>query len=684
MEGNQKMQGSFNETIPDVNYPQEGQMTPPLDPLKLEIEDEELVKILDDYEDGYNNFYTDKYNLFERRKKNEVYYFGRQIQQAEDEKRLKSYESRYQDNVLYEIMGTVKPLAMSRVPDMMALPAYDSDEATEIADQIGKVIDTQIKEQDSRFVLGLAYKHLPIYFTSCIKTWWDNEEDDYDFGVIHPDLVKFDWTCPTNDSDKMKWVMQKVPATVQQIALKFPSKKDEFYKELEKDGLMPGGKETWKALATEIKYSEVWFTEYKRKADDEVERIDAVVWKYGDCILGKMKNPNFDYEGERRYFAYDDIKDENTKRAINESELAQLLFTGQTPGNVKEMQVYHNYFRFPRKPFFFMGYDQWGKTPMDETSWVEQNTQNQRSLDKRGKQIEETLDSRGHHIFSKGALTPSDVEEMDLDAPNVDLSVEGNVNEVHAYIAPERPTKEEFEEINNLRGRMYAIAHSQAIRGEIKAEAPATSNQIAREGDFTAADDIVEDTINPAGQWMGDWSMQWIKLRYTKDHFRWIMGVAGDVVYQKLNRNMIMEGMIVKIKSSGSDKIRAQNNALEMGKMQMTDPYTFFVDMGLSDPEGRTEKLILAKTDPMAYLQKVSKKLDSSQALAQALMNVEQTGAAMPQTSSSAAGPVSPAQPTMPQQGQPPMAPVQGPSPMNTIAIPQTSTGPPQGSPRIL
>ncbi len=355
MEGNQKMQGSFNETIPDVNYPQEGQMTPPLDPLKLEIEDEELVKILDDYEDGYNNFYTDKYNLFERRKKNEVYYFGRQIQQAEDEKRLKSYESRYQDNVLYEIMGTVKPLAMSRVPDMMALPAYDSDEATEIADQIGKVIDTQIKEQDSRFVLGLAYKHLPIYFTSCIKTWWDNEEDDYDFGVIHPDLVKFDWTCPTNDSDKMKWVMQKVPATVQQIALKFPSKKDEFYKELEKDGLMPGGKETWKALATEIKYSEVWFTEYKRKADDEVERIDAVVWKYGDCILGKMKNPNFDYEGERRYFAYDDIKDENTKRAINESELAQLLFTGQTPGNVKEMQVYHNYFRFPRKPFFFMG-----------------------------------------------------------------------------------------------------------------------------------------------------------------------------------------------------------------------------------------------------------------------------------------------------------------------------------------
>lgn len=678
------MQGSFNETIPDTNYPKEGQMSIPLDPLQLEIEDEELVKIMNKYEDGYDSFYEDKYNLFERRKRNEVYYFGRQVQQAEDEKRLKSYESRFSMNVLYEIMGTVKPLAMSRVPDMMCLPGFDSDEATEVADEVGKAIDTQLKEQETRFVLGLAYKHLPVYFTSCIKTWWNNEADDYEFGVVHPDLIKFDWTCPTNDADQMKWVIQKVPSTVQQIALKFPSKKKEFYAELIKNGIpIEEGKETWIALATEIKYSECWFTEYKKHSDDEVERIDGLLWKYGDCILGKMKNPDFDYEGETRYFAYDEMGNENTKRAINKQELAQLLF-GQTPGNVKEQKVYHNYFRFPRKPYFFMGYDQWGKTPMDETSWIEQNIQNQKSLDKRGKQIEETLDSRGHHIFSKGALTPGDVEELDLDAPNVDLSVEGNVNEVHAFIAPERPTKEEFEELGNLKNFMYAIAHSQAVRGEIQAEAPATSNQIAREGDFTAADDIVEDTINPAGQWMGDWSLQWIKLRYTKDHFRWIMGVAGDVIYQKLNRNMIMDGMILKIKSSGSDKIRAQNNALEMAKMQMTDPFTFFKDMGLSDPEGRTEKLILAKTDPMAYLQKVVKNLNSSQALAQALENAELKELQTPPAQPPMAGPVQPPNPVMPGQGQPaPQGPPMAPSPMNTAQVPVAPpVGAPAGSPR--
>ena len=189
---NMKTQGNFNETTYNKKFPEEGQLTEKLDPLSLKIEDDELVKILDDYEDGYDAFYSEKYNLFERRKKNELYYFGRQIIADEENHSLKSYESRYQDNVLYEIMGTIKPLGMSRVPDLMATPGNDSDQAVLIAQEMSKALDTEIKEQDNRFVLGLAFKHLPVYFAGWIKTWWENEYDDYTFGVIHPDLMKCD------------------------------------------------------------------------------------------------------------------------------------------------------------------------------------------------------------------------------------------------------------------------------------------------------------------------------------------------------------------------------------------------------------------------------------------------------------------------------------------------------------
>jgi hypothetical protein len=643
----EKMQGNFGDMTVETKYPQEGLMSPPTDPLQLDIPDDELSQIIDDREEDYDTFYTEKYNLFERRKKLEVYYFGRQIMQEEKEKLFKAGESKYNDNVLYEIMGTIKPLGMSRVPDLMATPANDSESAVLMAQELSKALDTEIKEEENRFVLGLAYKHLPVYFTSCIKIWWNPEKDDYEFGVIHPDLIKFDYTSSTKNADIMQFVSQKVPLTVQEIMLRFPAKKEKFLERLKKDGLMPGEDPSWALLATVIKITEVWFHEYRAKEDKKVERVDGVAWKYKDVILHKMKNPNFDYEGEERYFAYDEPGNESTKRALNDTELMQLLMTGQMPQNVTKERVYHNYFRFPRKPYYFMGYDQWGKQPMDETSWMEQNLYNQENLDIIGKKIQETLKSRGHHILSKTAVTPADLEEIDFDERDLDLSVEGNPKEVYDYIPPEVVSSQEFQELNNIRDRMYAVAHSQAVRGEIKAEAPATNNQIAREGDFTAADDNVEDTINPAAQWMGEYAMQMIKLRYTKDHFRWVMGIAGDAVWLRLNRNMVADGMIVKIKSSGSDKLKAQNNAMEMAKMQMTDPFTFFTDMRLSDPEGRTEKLILAKTDPVAYLQKVVKGLDSSKALAKALMDAEL-----------------PSPPAQPQQ-QPPANPVTmgGPAP---------------------
>lgn len=674
MSENQRMEGHFSQFEPDPNVATEGIASPPSDPLELKIEDKELIRIVDQRITDSRDFFDAEYDLYERRKKNEMYRFGRQIRNKEKEKLIKDYESKFMDNVLYEIEGTIKPLVMTRLPDLMVIPGNDSEQSVLMAQEVSKAIDTQIKERENRQVLGLASQHLPVYFTAVIKVVWNPEIDDYEFLNVHPDLVDVDHTATSNDADKMSFISQIVPLTVQEVMMRFPKKKDEFLEQLRVGGLMAGENPSWTLLATTINIREVWFTEYIKHSDTETERVEGVLWKYKECILHKMKNPNFDYEGEQRYFAYDTQESGEVKRGLNEEELNYIMMTGQIPPNVKEEQVYHNYFKFPRKPFYFFGYDQWGKIPYDETSRIEQNLANQEAVDKRGKQLEETLDKRGHNVFSKeSGLTPADIEELDMNDPDEDLVVEGDPNATHKFIPPERPAPQEFEEMTNLRNRMYAVSHSNAVRGQIQTSV-ATTNQIAREGDFTAADDLAENTINAAAQWMADWSMQFMKLRYTKDHFRYILGVAGDVVYIKLNRNMIDEGMIVRIKASGTDKIRAQNNAMEMAKLQMIDPFTFFTDMGLSDPEGRTEKLILAKVDPVAYLQKVVKGLNTSEALAQALMNVEQkqlqqNTAMLPQIPPTMGGAPQvgmPQNPTVTNTGAPPVSPPVNPPTANT------------------
>ena len=186
---------------------------------------------------------------------------------------------------------------------------------------------------------------------------------------------------------------------------------------------------------------------------------------------GKIKNPYFDYEGSDQIFAYDNPELESSKRPVTEDEMKQSLITGQFPAHVKQDKVYRNYFASPRVPYYFMVYDQWGKQPLDETTAFEQNVQIQHMLDKRVKQINETLANRGHHIWSKeSGLKSSMIEKMDHNNPDEDYVVDGDVSKVHEFIPPERPTQQEFQDIQMLHDRMFALSGSNASKGRATLE----------------------------------------------------------------------------------------------------------------------------------------------------------------------------------------------------------------------
>ena len=126
------------------------------------------------------------------------------------------------------------------------------------------------------------------------------------------------------------------------------------------------------------------------------------------------------------------------------------------------------------------------------------------------------------------------------------------------------------------------------------------------------------------------------------------------------------------IKASGTDKLKAQNNALEMAKMQLTEPLSFFQDMGLDDAEGRTIKLLLFKSNPQAYAKNfLQDKLTETPDLLQAISSMVQPPA-----------PAAPASPPMP-----PGAPASGPqlpTPTMTPAAPASPQLVPVSSPRGL
>ncbi len=616
------------------------------DPLTLEVDDKELLRRIKRVVKDSTSFYESKYHLKERQKSNEKYLFGRQIEDI----KLKDYNTKFVDNVIWEAESYIKPIAVSRMPDVVVKPGQDTDEAKQIATDISKVVNSDIQSRDRRRVLGLAFRHLPVYFFGAIKYFWNPEKGkngDYEFIVVHPENLVLDHTSPTNNPDDMRFVDEACSYSVKEVVMRFPDKEEDLYKELNKQGVFsPTGsnQKNDQGLSTIIQIHEIWFDwPEKVGSKQEYELVSGVAWYYGDTLLSKMKNPNWDWSGEKQTFTYkytapqtaSDDKDSETKGSIEnqlglvqptEDDLRNNIVNGTPNQNMQETTIFHNHFDNPRKPYIFMGYDQWGKTPLDETTRIEQNIYLQMNLDKRGKQNSEMMDrARGKHIFSvDSGLKKEDIEELDMADPNSDILVEGDVNAVHSFIPGEQPSPQMIQDKQGIKETILnkAGVHG-AVRGENNSDSTATTTQIAREGDFTRADDLTEDTINYAAEEMANAILQMIKLRYTEDHLVRLLGEDGQTVFTKINRDLIQDGMEVNISASGVDKLKAEQKAFDMAKIKMIDPLSFFTDINSSDPRGRTERLMIFMTQPDLYITKYvmnpNDMLANTQNLAQSL-----------------------------------------------------------------
>ena len=210
-----------NDRVPDTIITES-------DALTLDLDDEQLIRVIDDKINQAETFFNEKKHLKERRERNKNYLFGNQI----NEDKLKYYNARYVDNLIYEAEGTIKPIALSRLPDLLVKPAKDSEESKEQAKNTTKIINSDIRKRTNRKVLALGFKHHPVYFTGVLKAIWDPEQEDYKFKVIHPNNIVVDHTSATNNAEDMELIAEATEKSVKEIVMSFPNKEQELYAEL--------------------------------------------------------------------------------------------------------------------------------------------------------------------------------------------------------------------------------------------------------------------------------------------------------------------------------------------------------------------------------------------------------------------------------------------------------------------
>lgn len=615
-----------------------------IDPLRLDLEDSETVRVMQDNINNSKSFYT-KRKLYEKQQKNLEYYLGQQALYKASNK-----SKPYKENIIYEGVTRQKPIALSRMPDLTVKPGDNSPEAKKSAQDLTGIFNSDIKKRENRKLLGLATKQEPIYYYAVVKARWNTEKGpfgDYEFVNVHPDNIIWDHLCPDNDANKMRFVAEKAQLMLKEVIMMFPNKQEEIKTEF---GWAASEADDEAKMASPITIYEVWFHWYKLKGA-ESERIDGVMWMYGDLCLKKMKNPYFDYQGRKKLFS----KEMSEKNAYSIED----IFSTLSSNDAETTTVYNNYFEDPQKPYFFMVYENMGQHPISETSRIEQILEFQDSINMDGSIIQDqNIRSRGKDIFDTNAIPQTTLDSVDIydidEVLGLDVPAGSSIANAHARIEQKPATQQQYKSMSDNRNKGFEMMGTgPATRGLSSPNSTLGQEQMSREGDFGLIDDIVEDTINPCAEWQANWSMQFIKLFYTKPHMRHILGKDGDVLHSRLTQDMVDNGMEVVVSASGVDKQKRARMAQENMKLGVGDPLSYYEDTEQSNPKERAMRAMLAQGTPNMYIQ-------------QYLVPKPPQEPGMPQDPAQAALAASPGgdpQAQLP-AGQPPVAPAQGQLPM--------------------
>lgn len=564
------------------------------DPLTLDLTDDEFIDVINQKLEDSVSYYQKK-RLFERQEKNLQYYLGLQFK-PED---IPTYEVPYVENIVYEGIRRIKPIATSRLPDLTVKPGTLDPQSHKNAQTLTDLFNTDINRRENRKLLGLAHVHEQLFFYAVIKARWNTEagnEGNYEFLNIHPNNIVWDHTCKTNNADDMQFVAESAEFTLKEICMMFPKKKKEFLKYLG----IEQSEQTEKKMASKYKVWEVWFHWYKEVTEGKWEKINAVVWKYGSFVLGKMKNPYYDYEGKPHLFS----KEVREKGLPSEEELFEQLF-GQ--GGQQPDMIYYNYFKRPRKPYFFMVYEPLGTDPIDATNRVEQILYFQDHINKEGKQIVGMNErSAGKPVFNSDALDKKTVESIDWQNYRQAISVNADdITKVFTHISMDPAPAQLYNSKQQDRSIGFEMMGVGATARGVQQDSDTTlgQSQMFREQDFGFIDDLVEETINEAAEWMSEWSMQFIRLFYTKSHMVDAVGKDGEALYLSVTQDLVQDGMSVVVSASGVDKMMRKRLAIQNMQMGVGDLLSYYEDTEQPNPKERAYRAFLMKASPMQYMQ---------------------------------------------------------------------------------
>lgn len=483
-------------------------------------------------------------------------------------------ENLYQDPKVFISVETICSVVNSRIAQPDVMPGQDNMMSRQIAQDLQKVIYAHSTKYRTTDLFRISTRNLLLKRIGYIKLRWDPTRGEH--GDIVPDHVSPEDIVVDQDArwgDVPRFQAQKIRnKTGEELIAMFPEQRQAIYQLLGVERRnSKGDLVAYKSqLGKKKNIWEVWF----RYFDEPTKKYGgglAYVDENFQHVLGKMRNPNWNYE------------DENVK-----GECSNLL-------------------DFPAPPFIPANYLNDGSSYIDLTTMVEQSASLQRILDRRGFQIMENADMAGSGlIFNTQMIKKEDIARL-TGSPDERIGVKGDVNKAVMRIAPPPLPSYVLEDKNDARSEIDNIFATHDItRGETSGSKTLGQDQLQQGQDYTRMDDIARAVERQSAAYYR-YLVQMMKVYYTEEHWMWAAGEDGQFDHVMMKSDMIEDGIDVSVETNSTlppNKKAQLQFATDLAPAGLIDPLSLYeVGAGgtLPSPKKMMERLIKWKSDPASF-----------------------------------------------------------------------------------
>lgn len=525
--------------------------------LSYDLNDEEIARAIGRRIETSEKFWESEMNLKTVRKTNANYWVNKTINEQE----LYTFQVPYKDNRIFISIEQLIPMTLARPPQPVITEAFNTDASRELAKNLGDVLLGKYEDLYLKTKFGLVARHLLMGMrVGIMKYRWESEygymkpdgtmSGDICVDVVQPDKVVFDEG--TVDQENMPLIGEHLTSSVEELAIKFPEKKDAIMRAL---GISRG---VATQLSRKVGYWEVWFTHYKGGKKQE-----AVAWKMNDLVLKGMQNPHFDYDNPQ-----------------------------------------NNYFDAPQKPYIIFNHLNSGRYIIDDTSLSEQAQPLQDVLNKRGRQIVENADSANSGlVFDAEKISQENVALL-IGDPNEKAMVKGDVraaamrlptNLLPNYVLDDK--RDARQEIDNIFG-----THD-PVRGEGSGNRTLGQDVISQRADMSRAQTLASSLEDGADR-LYKGMVQMMKIFYDEEQTIRYVSPEGVTRFIKFSQNAIENGMSVRVKSGSVLPDDPASKVKEtIDTIQFLDPLSIAEGLGKPNPRDFAKRMMLSKMDPLTYMQ---------------------------------------------------------------------------------